>query len=609
MEIVKLSGYNTTFTIISAILINPMKKTLKIPAFHIVIFFITLSSSLAIMGTYLTHPLLFGNFNQHFLPAKMFGVPQELQEKGIKVLYTDNQNTGWDGQFYYYISNDLLGLEDTSQHVDSDAYRYQRIGLPLLAKILSIVTFQHWVSPLTYYLTTLLLILAASVTGASFFRERKISPYWILFWSLGIGTQLTLLNGLPDAAADSLLIMSLVCLMRKRYSWYALTASLAALSREVYILIPGFIFLADTVSLQSFKSFHYLKNDINHKLKQSTFWLLLIPLCVFIIWQVYIRLHFGSPVLQSGTTLDGPFYSAWHFMILGLKNQHPIVGAGIYSYREATGIILFITLLGICLAKLFILLKSNNGINSKNNTIGLSLGFISIIILYFFFGPVVMMHYTGYMKAGTIFYFVFFFIMALNASNQSESTLLKKWINRILLVLVIFAGLFFDRHFLEDHILSTPTPNPYSTSQSITYVSQEPACMKHFDAQITILSNKNLLPKTLFNRLFISQYRIINVKVTNTGQESFSPYPGKGTVNLSYHWVDAENPTNVIIDGMRTPLPQTLKPGESIILPMMVAFPRKSGKYILKLSLVQEGCAWFYIANSKSSTDITYIIS
>ena len=57
-----------------------------------------------------------GDINNHILAGEMFGTPSELVQKGIKPLYHGEGQTGWDGQFYYYMANDLLGLKDTAVH-------------------------------------------------------------------------------------------------------------------------------------------------------------------------------------------------------------------------------------------------------------------------------------------------------------------------------------------------------------------------------------------------------------------------------------------------------------------------------------------------------------
>jgi len=51
--------------------------------------------------------------------------------------------------------------------------------------------------------------------------------------------------------------------------------------------------------------------------------------------------------------------------------------------------------------------------------------------------------------------------------------------------------------------------------------------------------------------------------------------------------------TTVVFDGLRTPLPRDLKPGESVDLKAAIAAPAKPGRYILEVTLVQERWAWF----------------
>ncbi len=576
---------------------NIIKKTRKIQSFHAIVFIITLAFSSMAMGLYLSHSLLYANFNQHFLSSKMFGVPVELQKKGIEPLYMTDTDTGWDGQFYYYIANDLMAKKDTLKHIDSDAYRYQRIGLPFLAKTLSFIFFQNWVSPFVYYLTSLLLILGATVVGASYFKEKNISPYWILVWSLGVGTQLTLLNGLPDAAADSLLIIALVCLMRERFGLYAIAAALSALSREGYIIIPCFISLVFFIAAIKEKKF------IQQFCELKFYWLAL-PLLIFGIWQIYIRLHFGSPNAQATGVLVWPFQSIWHYVSLGLKHQ--------YSSMETKGILLFVAMAILCIFRLIILLRDivNNSFNylldESKKIIAISLGFITIISLYFCFGPTVITDYSGYMKAGNIFFFLFFFITALEANTLKKS--IKVY--ALLVFFLLFTGFYFDLIFFKGRLLGAPVITSTQNVQKIVFVEHEPACLTQFDAKISVISteSKQQIQQTWFNQIFLSKQVIMQTKIINTGHETFSPYSGKGGVNASYHWVKADGSNEIVLDGIRTTLPYTLKPDDFVELPIFISFPSASGKYILKLSLVQEGCNWFYLANPKSATDIHYEI-
>ena len=63
-------------------------------------------------------------------------------------------------------------------------------------------------------------------------------------------------------------------------------------------------------------------------------------------------------------------------------------------------------------------------------------------------------------------------------------------------------------------------------------------------------------------------------------------------VNLAYHWLDRKGAT-IVFDGLRTPLPRDLKPGESVDLKATIQTPEKAGRYTLEVTLVQELAAWF----------------
>ena len=154
--------------------------------------------------------------NNHILAGEMFGVPEELKARGITPLYYGPGQTGWDGQFYYYIANDLLARKDTPSHIDAPSYRYQRPGMSLYAATIAALTGQAWVSPKTYLLSYFLLVLAATWIGGSLLSSRGQHASLILLWSLAVGTQITMFNALPDAAADSFLIVGLAALYSGR---------------------------------------------------------------------------------------------------------------------------------------------------------------------------------------------------------------------------------------------------------------------------------------------------------------------------------------------------------------------------------------------------------
>jgi hypothetical protein len=95
----------------------------------------------------------------------------------------------------------------------------------------------------------------------------------------------------------------------------------------------------------------------------------------------------------------------------------------------------------------------------------------------------------------------------------------------------------------------------------------------------------------------------IPVRITNPTTETWSA-AGDGTgalsVRLSYRWMDLGGRA-VVLDGLRTLLPRDLGPGESVAVDAKVAPPEVPGPYVLRLSLVQEGVAWFDAAGGGAS--------
>lgn len=63
-------------------------------------------------------------------------------------------------------------------------------------------------------------------------------------------------------------------------------------------------------------------------------------------------------------------------------------------------------------------------------------------------------------------------------------------------------------------------------------------------------------------------------------------------INASYHWLD-ESGAPYEYDGMRTPLPAVISPGDSVAIKLKVIPPSYPGCYQLQLTLVHEGVCWF----------------
>jgi hypothetical protein len=84
---------------------------------------------------------------------------------------------------------------------------------------------------------------------------------------------------------------------------------------------------------------------------------------------------------------------------------------------------------------------------------------------------------------------------------------------------------------------------------------------------------------------------MLPVRIKNPTGEQWNS-AGKYPVNLSYKWFDSGRMLG--IEGRRTPLRGNVKPGEEVSVTAQVEVPKEGSDLTLKLSLVQEGVAWFF---------------
>ena len=534
-----------------------------------------------------------GNIDHFMLPAKMFGVPEDLEKRGVTVLFEGEKQTGWDGQFYYYMSNDLLAQKDTAEHIDASAYRYQRIGLSLYVAIVAKLTGQDWVSPKTFLFSYFALILAATLVGAVLLASNNLSAWLILLWSLSAGTQVTLFNGLPDAAADSFFILALPLLLRQKYWLAAIPMSLSVLSREAFLLFPAMLGLVIAI------------NHVQERLRTGTpiaqstvsifmigrLYAIAVPVVLFVLWQAYILLHFGvSPRSQAQGILDIPFRSWFDYVMTGISGTHPLTGTAYGSRIEALLLTVFAAVL---IATFYTSVKTLLQANTDIPKMGLAIGCIVMAMLYLCFGPTVMMHYTGYYKAIGIF----IFLLPLLALFANVGKWLKTFLYLFLVVQVVVTSIYNFR------IRFSPDGGSFDKYTHISQISgsntKTNACFDEPRVMIDVgqiaVHNTDILGK-----IFGVPHLTVDLSVTNTSKYTYRSYFGEGSVFISYHWLDASG--RVVEDGIRSALVSPLAPGETAAATVVSPLPPASAKLVL--SPVQEGCAWFYTKDGAVS--LTY---
>tara|TARA_R110001583_G_scaffold149372_1_gene301455 strand:+ start:15265 stop:16956 length:1692 start_codon:yes stop_codon:yes gene_type:complete len=522
-----------------------------------------------------------GDINNHILAGEMFGTPSELVQKGIKPLYHGEGQTGWDGQFYYYMANDLLGLKDTAVHIDAPAYRYQRIGMSLFAAIIAKLINSDWVSPILYIYSYLTLITIASIVGARLLQSMGVNPYWILLWSLSAGTQITLFNALPDAAADSFLIIAIGFIVIRRYFFASVFFSFAALSREVYAIFPAAILFVSVVmpaianlSRENFKA------RLLSLFFPSPIYFLLIPCIVVVGWQAYVISHFGvAPSKLAHGILGAPFSAWYEYFMSSVRGHHKLVGAGWVSIAELLSLASFLFILVLsAIASVRVVLCREEPFHGGR---GLALAWVMLIGLYACFGPTVMMHYTGYFKAISIF----LFLIPLYLGFCGFSSVIRRILFFIIIVIFCQVGIYN----MKARILPVHSNLDKYTKMSSVSTSGSYECFNDYRYSVEINDIEYFRSRFLSG---LPDYMLMNINVVN-----LSSYPwishslGLGSVHMSYQWLDVDN--NVVVDGIRSAILNKVNPQDSINTTLFVAVPHVSDVH-LELSPVQEGCAWFH---------------
>ncbi len=87
--------------------------------------------------------------------------------------------------------------------------------------------------------------------------------------------------------------------------------------------------------------------------------------------------------------------------------------------------------------------------------------------------------------------------------------------------------------------------------------------------------------------------RAVHVEVENLGTETWCWNSDSGPpIAPSYRWLSPTG-ARVTHDGQRTPFPENVPPGKSLIVPLAVTAPDAPGDYVLEVDLVHEHVRWF----------------
>jgi hypothetical protein len=224
--------------------------------------------------------------------------PIALAEIGTRFSEGDPDGTeGYDGQFVYYVAKDPRPA-NAIQHLDDPAYRYQRILLPILGRLLSLgnVSWIPWM--------LLLINLAAHFFGtwavSELLSDYGLSRWYSLIYGLWVGLVASVGLYLHEPLAYGLVGVGWLMRLRGRRLIGSILLGLALFTKETTLLF----WLAALIT------------DILNKERLRSIIGLVVGMLLFIGWQVWLWQVFGTPgfgIRGAGATSFEliPFMGLW----------------------------------------------------------------------------------------------------------------------------------------------------------------------------------------------------------------------------------------------------------------------------------------------------------
>ncbi len=210
------------------------------------------------------------------------GDPFELIQVGTRFSQADPDGTeGYDGQFVYYIALDP-DPESVAPLIDDPPYRYQRILLPMLARLLSLGNQEAlpWILPAIVLLSHIL----GTAAVVRLLEIHGVSRWYGLTYGLWVGFLLAIRLSLPETLAYACIAAAILA-QEKRWSFLSwLLYLLGLLAKEVVLL---FVFA---------QLLFYLWN----REWKSALGLALVAIAPFALFQAWLWSVFGGPGFGLG---------------------------------------------------------------------------------------------------------------------------------------------------------------------------------------------------------------------------------------------------------------------------------------------------------------------
>jgi len=197
---------------------------------------------------------------------------------------------GYDGQFVYYIANDLsTAARFIRQGDDVPAYRFQRILLPALAIVFSLG--QASLIPWVLLIINLIALAAGTALLENLLRRYKVNRWYALGYGFALGTFGAARLSLPEPLCYALVLGAIVLAKREKWLMSAALFALAVLAKETALLFVAGYGL-------------YL---LSQKQWRTMILFGLIAATPFALWQIILRWKFGAFGVGSGGALATSF--------------------------------------------------------------------------------------------------------------------------------------------------------------------------------------------------------------------------------------------------------------------------------------------------------------
>ena len=419
-----------------------------------------------------------GSFYWGLEPSSQVGIHEMVDQECGQYAFACKQQSGWDGQFYYYVSLDPLAKQESAWSVDAPKYRYGRIGQPLIAIVLSKLLLQKSVSPFLFVLSSVLAVSLACFFLASLYRKEGLSPYYALFWVLSLAVQSTFKHGMIDATSDALFILALVSFIYRRSGFYACAMTLCLLSRESFAVAALVLLALDR--------FH-------HWFKYS------LPFLALALWKSFLWMRFGFPQVGGAGLIWRPFVGLFY----AFSNLTRM--SGINLYVQIVGLTFF------CATLLFALVVFSRAVLKKQKYEYLPI--ITLILLYFCFTTAVLDLFVYYFRfLGVLIAFLPLALYQITERKNSKG---------LLLFLVLLTGFGLGGEFGSKYLRSMYSPLKMAPAEFLDIAEgpgetfPDAAVM---NGELKILESKTR-PYSQLPKLFSPRYDVLTCELTNLSDQ------------------------------------------------------------------------------------------